>query len=75
MITQDDIDAMKPEKPTKFDYLNDPVFQQMQFYVRLAFEEGYNSNRLWSWRDGWLNSQSRKFLLDSGLITGKEGYK
>ena len=61
------------------DYATDPVFQQFQFYMRLAFEEGYRAGDPDTvrneWRHHWKQSQGRAFLVDNGLITGDEGYK
>jgi hypothetical protein len=61
------------------DYAVDPVFQQVQYYVRLAFEEGYRAAKPATvkneWRPDWFNSIARKFLLDNGLISGNEDYK
>ena len=61
------------------DYATDLVFQQFQFYMRLAFEEGYRAGKPDTvrneWRDYWQRATARKFLLDNGLITGNEGYK
>ena len=80
MISGDDIDAMR-EQPLDngIDYLHDPVFQQVQYYVRLAFEEGYRAVMPHApphaWKLDWRNSIARKFLLDNGMITGNEGYK
>ena len=61
------------------DYATDPVFQQFQYYVRLAFEEGYRAGKPDTvrneWRGAWIHSQGRDFLVDNGLITDNEGYK
>ena len=83
MINQDDIDDMRP------DYLNDPVFQRLQWEVRSAFEQGFRAgaksyggkvpNALFggepAWRPYWLESRARAFLLANGLIAGDEGFK
>lgn len=71
---------------TEQDYLNDPVFQLMQWEIRAAFEAGYmacNHERGKStinhskgkWFDHWINSKSRAFLVANNLMTGDEGYK
>jgi hypothetical protein len=61
------------------NYATDPVFQQFQYYVRLAFEEGYRAGKPDTirneWRDNWQPSKCRAFLVENGLITGNEGYK
>jgi len=63
----------------KEEYLNDPVFQRMQWLVRNAFEMGFiygkTSDDDEHWKDYWMKSKQRKFLVDNGLMTGEEGYK
>lgn len=70
---------MSDDQKPPINYADDPVFQKVQYYVRLAFEEGYRSanpsTKSNEWRNAWINSTGRKFLLDNGLITGEEGYK
>lgn len=77
MITQDDIDAMADDQPKSRDYyLHDPIFQRMQWEVRRAYESGYRAaGGGKEWRDHWMQSDSRKFLVANGLMTGNEGYK
>jgi hypothetical protein len=64
---------------TKKHYKADPVFQQFQHYMRLAFEEGYRAGKPSTekneWRDDWINSTGRRFLLENGLISGEDTYK
>jgi hypothetical protein len=48
--------------------------------MRLAFEEGYRSGNIGvttpnEWRNNWMNSTGRRFLLENGLISGKDDYK
>jgi len=72
-------DDVNPPNKAEIDYLNDPVFNAMQWWVRASFEEGYRSaNQLAKpkeWLSGWMTSRARKFLIDNGLMTGNEGYK
>jgi hypothetical protein len=70
----------KPRQPRKINYLTDPVFQQLQYYIRLSFEEGYRAGNTGvtmpnEWREDWTKSMAREWLLKNGLITGLEGYK
>ena len=70
---------MNEETPT-INYAIDPVFQQFQYYMRLAFEEGYRAGNIGitkpnEWRADWVNSTGRRFLLENGLISGKDAYK
>ena len=56
-----------------------------QYYIRQAFNEGYNAAhprgqssidpKKGKWFDHWLQSQTRRVLVENGLITGLEGYK
>jgi hypothetical protein len=73
-MNADDVVVKSP-----IDYATDPIFQQVQYYVRLAFEEGYRAAKPATvkneWKPDWFNSTGRNFLLDNGLITGNEGYK
>ena len=84
MITQDDIEAMKPQ--SRGFYAADPVFQRLQWEVRAAFEDGYTAAggergqssinpQKGKWFDHWFTSRSREFLMANGLMTGEEGYK
>ena len=62
------------------DYATDPVFQQFQYYMRMAFEEGYRAGNIGvtepnEWRGDWMKSTGRRFLLENGLISGLDGYK
>ncbi len=71
---------------THEDYLNDPLFQRLQWEVRNAFEAGYlaakpqrGQSKLnpskGEWHDAWIVSNSRAFLITNGLMTGQEGWK
>jgi hypothetical protein len=65
---------------TPINYAKDPVFQQFQYFMRLAFEEGYRAGNIGvttpnEWRNDWMNSTGRRFLLENGLISGKDDYK
>jgi hypothetical protein len=84
LISQDDIDAFTEEP--KQQYLNDPVFQRLQWEVHAAFEAGYtaaggdrgqsvNRPEKGKWFDHWITSKSRAFLVANGLMTGDEPYK
>jgi hypothetical protein len=60
-------------------YENDPNWKLIQYNVRLAFELGYraakpdcNSNE---WRDSWKKSEPRKWLVDTGIISGHDKYR
>ena len=71
-------DDVKPAPP--INYANDPVFQQFQYFMRMAFEEGYRAGNIGitqenEWRTDWMNSTGRRFLLENGLISGKDDYK
>ena len=62
------------------DYATDPVFQQFQYYMRMAFEEGYRAGNIGvtqpnEWRVDWLKSAPRKWLVDNGLISGKDAWR
>jgi len=84
LISQDDIDAFTDDP--KQQYMNDPVFQRLQWEVRAAFEAGYtaaggdrrqsvNRPEKGKWFDEWLVSKSRAFLVANGLMAGDEGWK
>lgn len=65
---------------TPINYATDPVFQQFQYFMRMAFEEGYRAGNIGitqtnEWRADWMNSTGRMFLLENGLISGKDDYK
>lgn len=77
---------LKSREFTKDDYLNDQVFQRMQWEVRAAFEAGYTAANIGrgksainptkgAWFDHWINSKSREFLIANNLMTGEETYK
>lgn len=62
------------------DYATDPVFQQFQYYMRMAFEEGYRAGNIGvtqsnEWREDWLKSAPRKWLVDNGFISGKDAWR
>lgn len=72
--------------PTKLDYEQDPIFQRLQFEIRAAYEEGWRDGGgdpirspadefPKGWRAAWMNSKARDFLVQNGLITGKDNYK
>lgn len=58
---------------------NDEFFNRIQWEIRAAFERGYRAanpeTKTKDWKDAWLKSESRAFLVRNGLITGGEGYK
>ena len=62
------------------DYATDPVFHQFQYYMRMAFEEGYRAGNIGvtqpnEWREDWLKSAPRKWLVDNGLISGNDAWR
>lgn len=73
-MNADDVTPVPP-----INYATDPVFQQFQYYMRVAFEEGYRagkpSTQPKEWINDWINSTGRSFLLENGLISGKDDYK
>jgi hypothetical protein len=74
-MNADDVNPVPP-----INYTTDPVFQQFQYFMRLAFEEGYRAGNIGltqhnEWRADWMNSTGRRFLLENGLISGKDDYK
>ena len=71
--------------PREF-YENDPVFQRLQWEVRTAFELGFMASgkdrgksnvnpEKGEWFDHWMASTSRQFLIDNGIISGKDTYR
>lgn len=71
---------------TREDYMNDPVFQRLQFLARAAFEQGWRAGGgdpvsspfkepAVGWRLAWLKSEARAFLVENGLINGDDTWK
>ena len=72
--------------PTKFDYETDPVFQRLQYEVRAAYEEAWRDaggdpvrspadQEPKGWREAWMKSCARAFLVANGINTGKVTWK
>ena len=70
----------------KADYETDPIFQQLQYEVRRAFEEGWraaggypiaspHNKEPGGWREAWLKSSCRAFLVVNGINTGRVTWK
>lgn len=73
------------EKPN-IDYLNDDVFKALQNKARQAFEEGWRAAGGDSvrspykepprgWRKAWMQCETRKWLVENGVISGKDTWK
>lgn len=75
MISQDDIDAMAHHNRS-----HNPACQEIQFQMRQCFELGYRAGNIGvtqpnEWREDWLKSAPRKWLVDNGLISGMDAWR
>ena len=84
-MIETELPEMNEPRP-KIDYLRDPNFKRLQFEIRNAFELGWRaaggdetrsppSEPSQGWRDAWLKSSSRAFLVSVGVITGEDGWR
>lgn len=86
----DVITIKKGELQEREFYAADPIMQQMQHQYRSVYEDGYNQARKdagldpivspWQdepvgWRKAWLGSKARAWLVDNGLLSGKESWR
>jgi hypothetical protein len=82
------IGTMQPEQQpmAREFYENDPIFKRMQWEVRAAFEAGYTASGVdrgksklnktkGAWFDHWIASKSRAFLVNNGIISGKDDFR